>query len=423
MTCGGSVRGVAARRGALPETTPVVILPAAPAAPFRPEPPHDGPRRIVVVASLGRSLANFRLPLLRRAVDSGHDVLALAPGIDAETAERLDAIGVRHREISLSRASLSPAHDIATLNALVAAFRRFRPHVILPYTAKPIVYANLAGRIVGTPRRYALFTGLGYAFSEARPTGTRALARASAIRLYRHALAGIDMAFAYNAAEERDIRRFRLVAPEVPIVRLPGSGVDTAHFAAAPPPTGRPRFLMIARLLRSKGVEVYIEAARILRSRGVAAELCLLGSLDPNPDGFGPGALAAWRSEGAIRYLGETSDVRPFIRDATAVVLPAIHREGMPRCVLEGMSMGRAIFTTDVPGCGESIEDGVQGFVVPAGDAVALAAALERLARDPALAVRMGRAGRLRAETVFDAEMVSRELLGHMALERPAALR
>jgi glycosyltransferase involved in cell wall biosynthesis len=87
------------------------------------------------------------------------------------------------------------------------------------------------------------------------------------------------------------------------------------------------------------------------------------------------------------------------------------------------MSMGRAIVTTDVPGCGESIEDGVQGFVVPAGDAVALAAALERLARDPALAVRMGRAGRLRAETVFDAEMVSRELLGHMALERPAALR
>ena len=374
-------------------------------------------QRVAVIASYGLSLTNFRLELLKRMVANGHSVLALAPEIGSDTSKTLSDIGVTYREIPMSRAGINPLEDLKTLRSLTSELRDFKPNVVLPYTMKPIIYGNLAARRVGACRRYALFTGLGYTFSEENPTGKRAFVRAVAVRLYRAALRGLDLAFVYNPAEEADIRKFGLVPADVPVLRVPGSGVDLSRYEDSALPNGPVQFLMIARLLKSKGVGIYVEAARILKERGIAAEVCLLGPLDPNPDGYSEADVNEWQAKNILTYLGATKDVRPYIRNASAIVLPAIHREGIPRTVLEAMSMGRAVITTDVPGCIDSIVDGEDGFIVPAGDARALADAMERLAADGCLAAAMGRSGRKRAEDFFDVHKVNEILLHAMGLE------
>lgn len=375
-------------------------------------------KRIAVIASLGSSLVNFRFELLKRMVRNGHEVLALAPEIEPETAALLSAEGIKSAAFPMARTGTNLFEDIKSLRALTRILSDYRPDVTLPYTMKPIIYGTMAARRAGVPHRYALFTGLGYTFSEDNPSGKRALVRSVAIRLYRHAMVGAEAVFAYNPAEEADIRRFRLVAPSVPVIQVPGSGVDTDRFEVTPPPrrTGI-RFLMISRVLKSKGVQVYVEAARMLRQRGIEAEVCLLGPLDINPDAISKEQLDAWIDEGAITYLGATSDVRPHIAEANVIVLPAIHREGIPRTILEAMAMGRAVITTDVPGCAHSIEDGRDGIIVKAGDADALADAMARLAGNAELTRDMGLSGRRHAETTFDVHSVNGILLRSMGLE------
>jgi glycosyltransferase involved in cell wall biosynthesis len=374
-------------------------------------------QRVAVISSFGPSLVNFRFELLQRMVGNGHEVLALAPGIDTKTGKALEDIGVAHQEISMARTGVNPLADLRTVRALTAALRDFRADVILPYTMKPIIYGNMAARRAGTARRYALFTGLGYTFSEEKPTGKRAIVRAIAIRLYRSALQGLDLGFVYNSVEEADIRRFRLVPEDVPLLRVPGSGVNLVRYEDSAMPDGPIRFLMIARLLKSKGIDIYVEAARLLKQRGIAAEVQLLGPLDTNPDAYTAVDLERWQSEKILTYLGATSDVRPFIRNASVIVLPAIHREGVPRTLLEGMSMGRAVITTDVPGCAHTIVHGEDGLIVPAGDSRALADAMTRLVTDPKLAATMGRSGRKRAEAVYNIHRVNKLLLQSMRLE------
>lgn len=374
-------------------------------------------RKVAVIASLGLSLVNFRIELLARMVANGHEVLALAPEIDAATAEALDRRGIRYATFPLDRTGINPLQDLRSLAALTAILRRERPDLVLPYTMKPIVYGALAARLAGVPRCFALFTGLAYAFSEENPRGKRRPVRAVSVLLHRVALRRIDGAFVYNPSEERDIRRFRLVPDRVPLIPVPGSGVDLDHFAAAPPPAGLPSFLMICRLLRSKGIPVLVTAARLLRERGVAAEIRLLGPMDSNPDAITADELDGWVAGGLITYLGQARDVRPHLRDCSVLVLPAVLREGTPRTVLEAMATGRAVITTDAPGCAETVAHGASGLVVPSGDPEALAQAMERLARDPELAARMGAAGRKRAEEIYDVHKVNRLLLTRMGLE------
>lgn len=378
------------------------------------------PKKIVVIAGFGWSLVNFRLELLKRMVANGHEVLALAPDIDDDTAEALTNWGIRHGTFPLERTGTNPFRDLGSLRALIAILRRERPDVILPYTMKPIVYGCLAARIAGVPAQYALFTGLGYAFVDEAPTGKRKLVRDITILLHRLALRRVDAAFFYNPSEERDIRRFGLVPARTPLHPVAGSGIDTDRFSATPPPVAPIRFLMIARLLKSKGVPYLAEAARHLKARHPEAEVCLLGPFDSNPDAVTREELEGWVAEGAIRYLGETRDVRPHLREATVFVLPTVLREGVPRTILEAMSSGRAVITSDAPGCDTTVIDGETGFVVPRHDAQALAEAMARFCDDPSLAVAMGAAARRRACEVYDVHKVNRSLLTRMGLEDEA---
>ncbi len=381
--------------------------------PPRSETPSRRPR-IAVVASLTSSLVNFRLELLRSLVQRGFDVYALAPDTDSETIAKLDALGVRFILIPMARTGTRPIEDLTTLVVLRRIFLEIRPDIVLPYTMKPIIYGGLAARLARVPRRFALVTGLGYIFIARAPSLKTSALRWLSVQLYRLALRGAERVFVYNQADAAELRAHAIVNDDV-LMQVPGSGVDTEHFTASPPPNGPPVFLMVARLLRDKGVAEYAAAARMMRARYPEVRIKLLGTFDSNPAAITRAEVESWVTEGTIEYLGETKEVRPYLASCSVFVLPS-YREGMSRTILEAMATGRAVVTTDGPGCAEPVEDGVTGLVVPVRNAAALAAAMEKFVTNPAMIQDMGVQARRRVEEYYDVHAVNRTLFGGMQL-------
>jgi glycosyltransferase involved in cell wall biosynthesis len=316
----------------------------------------------------------------------------------------------------MARAGLNPLHDLKTLAALWWALRKFSPDVILCYTMKPVIYGLTAAQLAGTKERHALITGLGYIFSGDDIGKRRSLMRRIATGLYRIALRGNGRVFVYNEADEEDIRLGRMVKDPKRIVRVPGSGVDVQRFIFRDVPAGAPVFLIVARLLRDKGLREFAQAAKALRAAGAQARFQILGPMDPGPLSISQQEVDRWAIEAGIEYLGETSDVRPYLAASTVFVLPSIYREGIPRSILEAMATGRAIITTDMPGCRDTVMDGENGFIVPPRDPVALTAAMRRFIDDPSLAQRMGRRSVEIAHKRFDVHAVNQLLLSEMNL-------
>ena len=376
-----------------------------------------GPQKIIVIASLGYSLVNFRLELLKRMIANGHEVLAIAPEIEPNTKKVLEQFNIKTASFPMDRTGTSPFQDIKTVLALRKIFCAFKPDYILPYTAKPIMYANLAGRMAKIPHRFALFTGLGYSFSEENSTYKRKLTKQISVFLYRLSSKGMEGAFSYNPIETQDIRNFGLIPASTPITQVPGSGVDTSLFPNTVPKTNPVRFLMVARLLKSKGTHIFVEAAQRLKARGLKFEAALLGPVDINPDAISKKQLDDWVQGEAVGYLGSTKHVPPHLANCTVMVLPSMYREGIPRTVLEAMSSGRAVITTDVPGCAHSVADQKDGFIVKAGDVKTLENAMAKFIENPKLAVKMGASGREHACHIFDVHKVNKLLLTTMGLE------
>ncbi|HEX8419256.1 MAG TPA: glycosyltransferase family 4 protein [Sphingomonas sp.] len=366
--------------------------------------------RVLVIGSLAVSLLNFRGRLLRALVDAGYEVEACAPDHDNEVVRSLAAMGVSFRRIPMARTGLNPVADVRTLIALYRAMFEWRPDIVLAYTQKPIVYAGIATRLVGHARFFAMVSGLGHAFSEGGSRLRPLLARMVAL-LFRSSLKHAAAVFVFNADDRGELLRHRMITERHQVLQLPGSGIDLDRFAQQPLPSGPPVFLMIARLLGCKGLEEFLAAARIVRARYPEARFRLLGPIDANPDSISRAALSRLEDESVITYLGETRDVRPFLADATVFVLPSWYREGLPRTILEAMATGRAVITTDMPGCRDPITDGVNGIVVPPRDAEALARACRSFLDDPALADRMGAAARRIAEDHYAVERVNAQIL------------
>lgn len=374
-------------------------------------------RKIAVVCSYTVSLVNFRYRLLEAMVKNGHDVVAIGPEYHAPTVDALAEIGISFVRVPMARAGFNPFADLRTLTALWTALRRFAPDVILCYTMKPIVYGLVAARLAGVKQRHALITGLGYIFSDDSSNGARhALIRRIATWMYRIALLGGGRVFVYNDADANDVRAGRMVSDVTRIVPVPGSGVDFDRFTFSDLPAGGPVFLMIARLLREKGVFEFIEAARSLRRQHPQARFRILGPIDPSPLAIPRNEVDQWAADGVVDYLGETLDVRPYLAACTVFVLPSYYREGIPRSIMEAMATGRAIITADTPGCRDTVVEGENGFVVPPRDPMRLAAAMKRFIDDPALAERMGRRSLEIAHSRFDTRAVNRLLLREMVL-------
>nr|WP_206202365.1 glycosyltransferase family 4 protein [Thermomonas mangrovi] len=370
----------------------------------------------MLLAGFAASVVRFRGDLIRAMQACGCEVHVAAPGLSAcrEVAEALSRMGVRMHDTPLGRTGTSIPADLAYLFRSWRLMRRVRPAATLAYTAKPVIYGTLAAWVAGVPYRYALVTGLGFAFT----AGRRGMLTQVVAFLYRIALVRARLVFFQNPDDQRLFRARGLLLSSTPSVVVDGSGVDVASYAATPLPTGSPVFLMIGRLIGDKGVREYAEAARCVKLRFPAARFRLAGWIDANPDAIAPEELDAWVADGTIEFLGRLEDVRPAIAAATAYVLPS-YREGTPRTVLEAMAMGRPIITTDAPGCRETVIDGENGFLVPVGSVDALVESMVKFIGDPALAPRMGERSRGIAEEKYDVHKVNAVMLREMGIAPP----
>ncbi|WP_292492751.1 glycosyltransferase family 4 protein [Mesorhizobium sp.] len=363
--------------------------------------------RIVVIVSEPRSLATTRGHLLLALRTAGYEVHAAAP-IDAATVRWLTENGIRFHPMPMERASIVPFGDTVLAFRLYKKIRELEPQVVLTCAIKPIVYGIPAALVAGVSRRHALITGLGYAFTDRDKSLRWRMVNAVARLLYAASLRAATTATFQNGDDRDDFRRLGLLG-QTPANVVNGSGVDLGRFKVAPLPQ-KPRFLMIARLLRDKGLAEYLGAARLVKAVRPEARFDLVGDKDPNPAGFPVSAVEAAVADGTIHYHGPVEDVRRVIAESRIFVLPS-YREGTSRSVLEAMAMGRPVITTDAPGCRAPILPGVNGLLVPVGATAPLAEAMIHLIDNPNEAECMAKNSRSIAEERYDIEKVTAHMM------------
>lgn len=373
--------------------------------------------KILLIASLAESLINFRGPLICAFQDRGMEVHVVAPDMfqQSHILQQLVIMGVTAHQVPMLRTGTNPMADLRTTWALWRLICQIQPTMVLAYTVKPVIYGTLAAWLAGVPKRFALITGLGYAF---QGEGQRSILRALVQRLYRLALVRSQLVFFQNPDDLALFQKLGVLQPQTLTCVVNGSGVSLDRFAAKPlsfETLTSTRFLFIGRLLGDKGVREYANAARLLKRNYPHVQFALVGWIDTNPDAILPSELEEWVDEGSIVYLGRLEDVRPAIEACSVYVLPS-YREGMPRTVLEAMAIGRAIITTDAPGCRETVIDGYNGFLIPIKDSDALAQAMSRFIEQPCLQINMGLCSHQIAEEKYDVNKVNALMLRRMGI-------
>lgn len=372
--------------------------------------------KIVATVNAAWNLVNFRMGVLRALIAQGHEVVAVAPE-DPVSRAALEQAGIRLVALPMDSAGVSPVRDLALLANFRRVLARERPAVMLGYTIKPNVYGSIAARTLGIPTLNNI-SGLGTGFMRA------GLLNRVVRGLYRVGLAGAHTVFFQNGDDLAQFASLKLVRPEQATL-LPGSGIDLARFAPAPPADpGRPlRFLLVARMLWDKGIGEYVEAARMVRRDHPDVRFGLLGGLGVENRTAIPGeTVQDWVREGVVEYHPAVPDVREAMTEADVIVLPS-YREGTSRVLLEASALARPMITTDVPGCRDVVEDGVAGLLCQVKDAESLADAMRRMiALTPAERQAMGRAARSRVERDYDERRVIDIYLRRIeaAVARPA---
>ncbi len=349
-----------------------------------------------------------RLPLARAARDAGYRVIIAARFGDHEALLRKE--GFQLEPIRLRRRARSPLHELGALLELRRLYRRLRPTVVHHVALKPVVFGSLAAlglRPLGVVNAVA---GLGYTFSSTRLRAR--LIRLAMIPALRFLLRRPASVVIVQNDVDRETLERNGIADAADVLLIRGAGVDLADFTARPEGTGTPIVLFAGRLLWEKGVGDFVEAARALRGAGVDASFVLAGEPDEdNPGSLTAKQVAAWVAEGVVEHWGRRSDMPVVMAESSIVCLPSRYGEGVPKVLLEAAASGRAVVTTDWPGCRDAVRPGETGLLVPPGDVDALTSALRGLIDDPERRRSFGSAARRLAEREFDVRAVAARTL------------
>ncbi len=383
-------------------------------------------KKLLILTQLAASVIHFRGTLVREVLRRGHAVVVCAPKPRrAEVEQTLADWGVTFRTLPMKSGGVDPLGDVRAVYALARMLRQERPDLVLTYSMKPIIVGGALAGWSRVPTIVALVTGLGHAFAE-QDSGGSGLVHAALRRLLRFSLSYATCTVFQNPDDMRMFRELGMIEANARAMLVGGSGVDLAEYPWSAPVSSPVTFVMVGRLLRDKGVEEFAAAAASLRRRHEFRAV-LVGPIVDGPRGIGRKELDRWRAENILEYVGPVDDVRPYLNDSSAFVLPSYYREGVPRSILEAMAVGRPIITTDTPGCRETVRDGKNGYLVRPRDASDLASAMERLIRQPELLIPMGRHSRSIAEERFDVRQVTAAMLAALGIddvtERPKCRR
>lgn len=351
---------------------------------------------------------SHRLPPARAAKAAGYEVV-VATRVNRHGGAII-AEGFRLVPIGLRRKSRNPLRELAAIAEIVGIYLRERPDVVHHVALKPVLYGSIAARIARVPSVVNALAGLGFVFSS--KTLMARLLRAFVVRVFRVLLnSGRGVLIVQNPDDMAMHVTGGMVAPErVRLIR--SSGVDIERFAPTPEPVDTPVVMLPSRMLWGKGVGEFVESAQLLRARGVVARFVLVGDSDlENPAAIPVAQLELWRDSGVVEWWGRREDMPQVLAQASIVCLPSAYGEGVPKVLLEAAACGRALVTTDAPGCREIVRHGENGLLVPLRDAMGLAQAIEKLLGDPGLRAAMGKRGRRLVEAEFSESKVAEQTL------------
>jgi glycosyltransferase involved in cell wall biosynthesis len=372
----------------------------------------------------------FVLHWLERAIAArDHGFETHVAGSAGDGVADIEAAGLPFHAVPFTRGKSDLGKEVAAFRALPRLYASVRPDLIHHVTIKPVIYGSVAARWRGVPAVVNTVPGLGYVFAQ---SGLRAAIDRLAVKtMYRTALGHRNSRVIFENPDDRaDFIRWGLISDAQGLL-IKGAGVDLDRFRpAAVPPSGPPLVVFAARMLWDKGVGVFVDAAAAVKKAHPDARLVLVGTGDPGSHAsVSEDQLRAWSESGLVEWWGRRSDMPDVLASAAVVCLPSFYREGIPRVLIETAACGRPAITSDAPGCREIVRDGENGLLVPLRDPARLAAAIIRLLDDPALATRMGAAGRARAEAEFGSpRVIARtlavydELLAHAASDRGRAI-
>lgn len=366
-------------------------------------------KKILFVVNCPQFFLSHRLPIAVAALEQGYEVHVASPG--GTGAKQIKSKGLHHHNLEMERSGQNPFREFLLIVSLFRIFQELKPDLVHLITIKPVIYGGIAARAAGIKAVVAAVSGLGTVFME--ESGGGAIRRSLVSVLYKVAFSQKNLAVIFQNPNDRDalLDSGALELSKVRMIR--GSGVDLAEFPFLPEPTGTPVVVMAARLLRDKGVVEFLEAAQILKNRGVSVIMRLVGSLDPgNPSSLSESELEQWERRNVAEILGYRSDVGAQYAAAHIVCLPS-YREGLPKGLVEAAACGRAVVTTDVPGCRDAIVPDKTGILVSKNNSEALANAIQKLIECPDQRLGMGKAGRELAQNVFDIDIIKSQ---HLAI-------
>jgi len=360
--------------------------------------------KILILGTVPNDLLNFRSELIKDILKKGNEVIASSSELDPDSSSHMKELGITYKSIFLNRHGLSLRGDIKTLADLLKLFKKQNPKLVLAHGIKLVIWGGISARIRKIPF-FALITGLGFAFQGT--TFRRKLLTRLVSFLYRIALKNSEAVIFQNEDNRKIFIDNSIVSPSKTYI-VNGSGVDINKYYFTHIPESNLSFLLVSRLLGEKGLREYAEAAKIVKEKFPEVEFKIVGTQDKSLDAISIEEVNSWSEY--VDYEGPTNDVRPYIKKCHVYVLPSYH-EGLPRSSLEAMSMGRPILTTYAPGCKETVDENINGFLVPIGSSKELANKMIWFVKNRDEIRSMGEQSRKIVEKRFDVRKVNQEML------------
>lgn len=376
-------------------------------------------KKIILIGTVASSFYGFRADLIRALLKKGHLVYAFTSEYTAEDLKKIEKLGAIPITYTLNRGGLNPLADIFATYRLSKKIKTINPDLVFSYFSKPVIFGTFAAKLAKAPRVVGMLEGLGYTFTE-QPEGLSKktqLIKKIQVFLYKIALPQLDQLIFLNPDDPKDLlEKHAISVKNVEVLGAIGLNLKDYPYQPLNSIHLPLKFLFIGRLLKEKGIHEFVQAAKLVKKIYPDTEFTVLGAIDRhNLGALQQTELDSLISSNIIQYPGHVSNIKDWIADNHVFVLPS-YREGVPRSTQEAMAIGRAVITTDVPGCRETVVDGLNGFLVPKWDPEALAKKMIYFIEHPEQARLMGAESYKIAVEKFDAEKVNPRLVNILGL-------
>ena len=375
--------------------------------------------KIAIIGTVASSILGFRANLIKTLLEQQHSIYAFVSEYSQDELNAIAALGAIPITYELNRGGINPLVDAKATYALSKKIKEIAPDLVFSYFSKPVIFGTLAAKLAKVPRVLGMLEGLGYAFTE-QPEGLNKkaqLIKKIQVILYKITLPQLDNIIFLNPDDPKDLlESHNIKVKQVDVLGGIGLDLDEYHYQSIQTIDSPVNFLFIGRMLKEKGIHDFIAAAKIVKQSYPDAQFTVLGAIDSsNPGALQQSELNRLVSLNIINYPGQVDNVQRWIADSHVFVLPS-YREGVPRSTQEAMAIGRAVITTDVPGCRETVIDGVNGFLVEKWSPQALAEKMIYFIEYPEQIAIMGYESYKIAQDKFDAHKVNKRLINMLGL-------